>query len=369
MNLSLAQEEQVLESISSAEFKRVPYSYLNIEDYEMKLMFKARQPIYNQYEGISGGNLSIEAKLSRSFSFEGGYIIPAREFHSVFGRLRYYVKKSKKSGGINNLVGSHFLLGAKKSYEVRENHTVYQGIYPNDLELAVGYGYQGKVGRFGYYNALAQIYYSLDRKTTYGALRIDAGFGYGVAHRPEKSHKVLNPASLEPRKLGLLKISNIGFSWGDEQQGLGLELAYERLLWKDLTIEGSFTGSLGKLRVPYFDGTRSTFEFRRFFTDLNVRYYYNQKKRLRLGKISGSFGGPYILVGIDNIFNNSDQNIFLAEPRNFDRSFFHEITYKVAWGYQQPIGQRGFVDFNIGPYFNQDYGFHVATDVNIGLRF
>lgn len=363
----LGQEQQVSDSTFVATSWRAPYKYLNIEDYEMKLMFKVVQPSYNKYYGISGGNLSIEAKLSPSFSFEGGYVIPSHEFHSVFGRFRYYVNKSKKSGGINNLVGSHFLVGAKKAFEPKREYIAYQGIYPNDLELTAGYGYQGKVGRFGYYNALAVVNYGLDRKLAYGALRIDAGFGYGAARRPKESEKAFGPISAYQRKLGLLKLSNIGFSWGAHQKEAGIEVAYERLLWKDLAVEGILRGSFGRLEYSLRERISRTYEYSTLSADVNLKYYYNKKKRLARGKLSAPFSGPYVLIGI----TDSDDNNLLIYPDGFGskRGVFDQITYRAAWGYQQPIGKYGFIDINIGPSFNADQGFDIITHLKIGLRF
>ncbi|TRX60726.1 hypothetical protein FNH22_06690 [Fulvivirga sp. M361] len=367
--LSSAQEEQVKDSTIVDKSWRSSYSYLNIADYEMKIMFKIMQPRYNMYNGIVGGNLSIESKLSPSISLETGYIVPSHDFHTVFGRLRYYTKKSKGSGGVNNFIGSHFLVGVDKFFERRNDYNiVYRSIYPNDLQFNLGYGYQGKVGRYGYYNVLAVVNYGVDRKTAYGLLRVDAGFGYGIARKSKNASAVTEPLPFIHTKRGLFKASNIGFALGEEHKGAGIELAYERSVWGDMTIEGSLFGAFGEYNYT-LEGVDQKVRYDWIVADVNLRYYYNRKKRLSRGKIDRDFCGPYLLMGVSESLGSRDPTRFIMISPYYGDSFSGQPIYRMGWGYQQQIGKHAFIDFNLGPSYNTNTGFEAFSNLKIGLSF
>lgn len=366
-----AQQEQIQDSIMVDDREeRWSYKYLDVNDFEQKLIFKIAQPLGNSadYGFTSPGKISLEAKLSPIFSIEGGYIFSDLSQDAFFGDIRYYFNKNRKSGGINNFVGTYLMVGLNRYFGQDDNINYYPGLNSNIFH--VGTGYQGKVGKYGYYNATALVNYNQERKTVSFSVGADVGFGYGRLRKPLGVHDEFKIAPSLINKRAIFKVSDLGFYYGETQKGIGINIGYEVILLRGLTLFGLLQSGASEGRISNFSTTETVFyKTARLRSDLELRYYYNQKSRLKRGKNGSSFNGPYVMMGIDRFYSSHDRlNFFLNNEPSKDR-FFNQSIYKLAWGYQQLIGKRGFIDFNIGPGYNLDDGIDLYSNVKIGLRF
>lgn len=361
----LAQTDSV-DYQTSQEKKTLSYSYLNIEDYDMKIMYKLIPPIWSGYYGFFGGSISVETKFSRRFSLETGYRLPTHGFHTIFGNVRYY-HKQKSSDKPDNLVGSNFMFGLSQYLPDNAlSNYIYNDFQRNDFLITTGYGYQGKIGKFGFYNAYALINYSANTGSLSGSMTMNVGLGYGKTSRPSVENLT---HFMSEDKRGLLKLSNFGFIYNRAQKGVNIGIDYERKIWKDLTFNTNLYGSIG---VYNFISLGEVYEYKNqvITSDIELRYYYNKVRRFRQGKTVRSFTGSYLLLGVEDFFTLSNLPSNYFQPSfTLDQPLFKYPGYYFGSGFQQRIGKNGFVDFNLKAGYHSFYGFDVRSDVKIGLSF
>ncbi len=135
----------------------------------------------------------------------------------------------------------------------------------------------------------------------------------------------------------------------------GFNIAYERKLTPLTSIN---IHSVTTIKSPYGDsyGISST-EISNMSQELSFewRFYYNQNKRIRLGKKAG-FSGNYIGFALNNMYYYYNYNSF---------GKIHEVNNSLIliYGIQRKIGKVGYIDFNagIGPKY---YTFFKAPSHN-----
>jgi len=76
------------------------------------------------------------------------------------------------------------------------------------------------------------------------------------------------------------------------------------------------------------------------------RYYYNLRRRLRLGKSTGTFAGNYFSVALGGGFGQrAHETAFLFYRQSGP---FARFDAALLYGLQRRLGRHGFADFNVG---------------------
>lgn len=132
------------------------------------------------------------------------------------------------------------------------------------------------------------------------------------------------------------------------------------------------------LRLAYFDWTFEEGIHYAIQAGVDFKYYYNYKRRQRMGKKTNGFVGNYFALGgrasvsdaqdyISALMN--DQRIGFEEP--LTGGIFHVYQVETKYGLQRRLGGVGYLDLQLGlRYINVlNYDHNVVPFVRIGIGF
>ena len=143
-----------------------------------------------------------------------------------------------------------------------------------------------------------------------------------------------------------------------------LSFSYEHKICKSITTESSLIGNFIEL---------SNWEHLYFGVSQDVRYYYNQGRRERLGKRVNGFSGNYFSFGV--FFNNSI--IYTHNRVESIPPFYYppcSFGLNVLHGMQRRIGNIGYIDLFLGlqaykPYHAEFYdNSNIKFKPSLGIR-
>ena len=161
--------------------------------------------------------------------------------------------------------------------------------------------------------------------------------------------------------------------WSGGNYGL-LELSYEQKIKEspfsisaDLTYHGSILNRYPfQGRSGYFFSTQlaeneweSEFNQINFQLNFGVKYYYNQKRRLKKGIGGNNLNGAYVSLlfwnGISQVTRTTERHgvlnskYVLFRETEQERLSINPSNVLINWGIQTRILKRAYLDFNIGP--------------------
>lgn len=154
-------------------------------------------------------------------------------------------------------------------------------------------------------------------------------------------------------KLGLNNLLLLPANWSHEASAVpstvrygryGLHLAYER----KLRAPWSVLAEISPYWSSYVPVGPAAADERGLCARAQVagRYYYNLRRRLRLGKSAGNFAGNYFSVALGGGFGRqAHETAFLFYERSGP---FARFDAALLYGLQRRLGGRGFLDFNVG---------------------
>jgi hypothetical protein len=163
----------------------------------------------------------------------------------------------------------------------------------------------------------------------------------------------------------LLKFDAV--QWGQVHPSLTIE----QRIWKNLTVEPSITFS----SLAWSSELGINFAFN---PNVSLKYYFNKKRRERLGKNVIGFSGDYISVNFSYSVTD-DKNFFeyelgdnflnLEDGDELTADFYNYASWNIMYGIQRKFGKLAYADISGGiqrSYFG-DYGISKVLPV-IKLR-
>lgn len=153
------------------------------------------------------------------------------------------------------------------------------------------------------------------------------------------------------------------------------------LLHPSIIIEQNMNGAFNVepvVKLAYFDWSFEEGIHYALQAGVDFKYYYNYKRRLRLGKKTNGFVGNYFAVsGKATVSDSEDyvstlmkkQDIGFEEP--VGGNIFHIYSAEAKYGIQRRIGNVGYIDFQAGFRYIHvlQYGQNVIPFVRVGIGF
>lgn len=153
------------------------------------------------------------------------------------------------------------------------------------------------------------------------------------------------------------------------------------LLHPSIIVEQNMNGAFNVepiVKLAYFDWTFEEGIHYALQAGIDFKYYYNNKRRLRLGKKTNGFVGNYFALGGKATLSDSkdylstlmkDQNIGFEEP--LTGNIFHIYSAEAKYGIQRRIGNVGYLDVQTGFRYIHvlQYGQNVVPFLRIGIGF
>ncbi|UTW63356.1 hypothetical protein KFE98_04135 [bacterium SCSIO 12741] len=181
------------------------------------------------------------------------------------------------------------------------------------------------------------------------------GYGFG--------QEVSEPGDLPTSNKQNVKfnINDLGFAFGTSTNGLTnlvVDLSYERSLNRSFSVQGGILFGATEMSSTYTPAFHSGFE-------LSGRFYHLAKKA----------GRPLMTGG----YISTEYNWIQTQRRNyFDTdNMIHAVHSQISllYGWQFDIGQKGFIDINVGPAYQighdqfKDNALIMDFNFGIGLGF
>jgi hypothetical protein len=180
----------------------------------------------------------------------------------------------------------------------------------------------------------------------------------------KERYNYLIRSKMEETQIWKLGLNNLGFSAYDYHYGL--HLIYERKIHTSFSILGEVSPTVKGYRHTY-----SNSDNRRLAWEAEVagKYYYNMKRRMRLGKSGNNFSANYLSAHI--------RSRIMYQARNDGRKVLEPAILSVRYGLQRRLGRYGFIDANYGIevlpiVFSRNsslryFDGHAAGELRIGL--
>lgn len=349
---SVYMTQQIVEADEYRQGKQ--YKYIDHSLLERKTLFKLILPVQTIGSAAREG-LSIEHKVWPSFSLELGGYVPRFGENAVFSSARYYPGKRKGAKNtrhkINNFTGNHFYASVAQGFSTREDIMYFSG-FGDELMFQVGYGRQQKLGKWGFFNVGVGLQYFPERGTMSLGFDVQPGFAFGKSHDPHPSYSKYEGFKNEySSESTIFRLSDLSlFMWniseGNRFEG-SISFSVEQKISQNFSILAIANTSLSRQEHKRNNGT-VTADRRVASLNLQSRYYYNLKKRLRKGANPRSFSGHYITALINNFYaTGHSESVYLSERRIRRISGFDRLDIGLGWGIQERFGRRGFLDVNM----------------------
>ncbi|MEO1052893.1 MAG: hypothetical protein AAFX87_19820 [Bacteroidota bacterium] len=380
------------ESIEESDYKDgKKYDYFSRDLIEEKFQFRAaiENPTYTSafIYPLSVLSIGAEYKLAKSYSILGKFI-RAGDFDATgyeFAVRHYYNKKKKIEEGLsaNNMNGGYVAIG----YERLRNE--FGDSYSRTNVLKAHWGVQQRLGKLGFFGFNLGFDYGWDennfnpRSLQYLTFTNQARVGIAIGPKTDRSkelsqialdHRITNPSAQLKDEKGLVKIGLENFSLGADFIGVSMRASYEHKLLTSLSVYGGLSGYFSRWSVvqianpidPNLDSI-SSLRNRGYDFHVGVKHYYAMDKKIEQNLSGNNLSGNYIGFEVNQLFGRQISAGLL------DRST--RPSYRLFWGAQRRMGNRGYVELNtglqnyaFGPFFFVD-DFQRTTQLFLKLNF